>query len=245
MAVDWSLQGRGFNAMEALQSFGQAQQQGLQRQQMALAQQQREREAQAQQQAMAARQQASQRLAVGDAQGAAQTAAAGGDFDYARFAATASEVGHKQAMQQIDELGQLALLADTPEKWDAYATQYVQQGHPEAARFIGKYSPETRAAIIAQAGKAKEFLDQQSVDYKVIPPGGYLQGFDSRGIPLGGAQTTPPVEQMAPQQGVATSSDLMAKAQAAIAAGADPAAVMARLQQMQGGAPSQGGATFP
>jgi len=238
MAVDWSLQGRGFNALEALQSFGQVRQQQQ-------GEQQRQQQLQAQQAQITARQQAAQQLGAGDTQGAAQTYASVGDFNGARFAAAAAKVGQEQALKQIDELGQLALLADTPEKWDAYATQYVQQGHPEAAQFIGRYSPEARAAIIAQAGKAKEYLDQQRVDYKVIPPGGYLQGFDSRGIPLGGAQTTPPVEQRAPQQGGAASSDLMAKAQAAIAAGADPAAVMARLQQMQGGAPSQGGATFP
>jgi len=236
MAVQWGLQGPGFNALESLQAFGQAQQQGLQRQQLAM-------KAQEQQQVLAARQAASQQLQQGNYQGAAQTAAAGGDFDYAGFATKAAEVGHKEALQQIEDLGQIALLADTPEKWDAYAQQYVQQGHPEAAKFIGQFSPESRASIIAQAGKASEYLKQQQVEYKVIPPGGYLQGFDSRGAPLGGAQTAPPQQQApaAPQ----SAGNLEAQAAQAIAAGADPSAVYARLRQMQGGAPSQGGATFP
>jgi len=242
MAVNWGLQGEGFNALQTLQAFGQAQQQGLQRQQMALAQQERERAFAEKQAQSAARQRAAAQLAAGDSQGAAQTFAGSGEFDGARFAQSVGEVGHKQAAQQIDELGQLALLADTPEKWDAYATQYVQQGHPEAARFIGQYSPQARANLIAQAGKAKEFLDQQRVDYKVVPPGGYLQGFNSQGAPLGSAQTTPPVQASHP---AAQSGNLESQAQAAIAAGADPAAVYARLRQMQGGAPSQGGATFP
>lgn len=237
MPIQWGLQGPGFNALESLQAFGQAQQQGLQRQQMAMKQQE-------QQQVLAARQQASQQLGQGNYQGAAQTAAAGGDFDYAGFAAKAGEVGHKEALQQIEDLGQIALLADTPQKWDAYAQQYVQQGHPEAAKFIGQFSPESRAAIIAQAGKASEYLKQQQVDYKVIPPGGYLQGFNSQGVPLGGAEAaTQP--QAAPSQPAQGGSNLQAMAAQAIAAGADPAAVMARLAKMSGGAPSQGGATFP
>lgn len=237
MPVNWGIQGQGFNALEALQTFGQAQQQGLQRQNMALKQQE-------QQQILAARQQASQQLGQGNYQGAAQTAAAGGDFDYAGFATKAGEVGHKEALQQIEDLGQIALLADTPEKWDAYAQQYVQQGHPEAAKFIGQFSPESRAAIIAQAGKASEYLKQQQVDYKVIPAGGYLQGFNAQGVPLGGAgEPQQPQAQPRPQAG--GSANLEAMAAQAIAAGADPSAVYARLRQMQGGAPSQGGATFP
>jgi hypothetical protein len=237
MAVQWGLQGPGFNALESLQAFGQAQQQGLQRQQLTM-------KAQEQQQILAARQAASQQLGQGNYQGAAQTAAAGGDFDYAGFASKAAEIGHEQAAQQIKDLGEIALLADTPEKWDAYAQQYVQQGHPEAAKFIGQFSPAARASIISQAGKASEYLKQQQVDYKVVPPGGYLQGFNSQGVPLGGAQTTPPVQATtaaAPQ----AAGNLEAQAAQAIAAGADPSAVYARLRQMQGGAGSQAPQTFP
>ena len=39
---------------------------------------------------------------------------------------------------------------------------------------------------------------EQKVDYKVVPPGGYLQGFRSDGTPLGDIQTTPPAD-TAPQ----------------------------------------------
>lgn len=238
MAVDWSLAGKGFNALQSLQAFGLSQKVGVDQQAAALKQQQ-------QQQILASRQAASQQLGQGNYQAAAQTAAAGGDFDYAGFAAKAGEVGHKEALQQIEDLGQIALLADTPQKWDAYAQQYVQQGHPEAAKFIGQFSPESRAAIIAQAGKASEYLKQQQVDYKVIPPGGYLQGFNSQGAPLGGAGEPPAAPQAQSPASPQGNSNLQAMAAQAIAAGADPSAVYARLRQMQGGAPSQGGATFP
>jgi len=125
--VNWGLQGQGFNALEALQTFGQAQQQGMQRQQMALKQQ----EMQAQ---VAARQRAGQQLGEGDFAGAAQTAAIGGDYDFAKFASSASDDHRKQLAEQAGLIGSLAvrLKGQPPEAraqaFAALAPQLAQRG---------------------------------------------------------------------------------------------------------------------
>lgn len=127
MPVNWGIQGQGFNALEALQTFGQAQQQGMQRQNMALKQQ----EMQAQ---VAARQMASQQLGAGDFAGAANTAAAGGDYDFAKFASSASDDHRKQLAEQAGLIGSLAvrLKGQPPEAraqaFAALAPQLAQRG---------------------------------------------------------------------------------------------------------------------
>jgi len=208
--VNWNLAGPGFDALQVLQAAGQTYPQRQQREQVQYARQQDQ-------------QQNDQRQA---------------QIDRA-YLDKMDERQRAEAKSQIEQFGQFALLADTPEKWDATVQQYVQMGHPEAAQYVGKFSPQLRQAFIAQAGEAKAYLDQQKVDYKVIPEGGYLQGFNQQGQPLGDVATQP---RQAPVQGGA---DLEAQAQAAIAAGADPVKVRARMQQMQGGAGSQAPRSFP
>jgi len=125
--VNWGIQGQGFNALEALQTFGQAQQQGMQRQNMAMKQQ----EMQAQ---VAARQRAGQQLGEGDFAGAAQTAAIGGDYDFAKFASSASDDHRKQLAEQAGLIGSLAvrLKGQPPEAraqaFAALAPQLAQRG---------------------------------------------------------------------------------------------------------------------
>ena len=208
--VNWNLRGPGFDPMQVLQAAGQTLPQQQQREQVQYARQQDQ---------------------VQNEQRQAQI-----DRVYLD---KMDERQRGEAKQQVEQLGQFALLADTPEKWDGYVDQYIRMGHPEAEQFRGKFSPQLRQVLIANAGEAKAYLDQQKVDYKVIPEGGYLQGFNQQGQPLGDVATQP--RQAAPAGGV----DLEAQAQAAIAAGADPAAVRARMQQMQGGAGSQAPRSFP
>lgn len=221
MAVDFRLLGQGFDAMEALNYAGQARQRSMAEQQL--------------QQQQQTRQQAISQYQAGDTAGAQTTALAGGMDDLAKHLSGLDDAGRKAAVDQMKQLGELALLADTPEKWDAYATQYVQQGHPEAQAFIGQYSPAARAALIAQAGKASEFISQNEPKWQSIGEGGIVNVRDPQAIAAYQGQQ--------PQQ--APAGDLNAMARAAIAAGADPAAVRARMQQMSGGAAPQGAGTFP
>lgn len=76
--------------------------------------------------------------------------------------------GQEQAKQGLDTIGQLALMADTPEEWD----DTVNQLGPEFAKYKGRF--DLRQSVIAQAGQAKEFIDQQQPKYQVIPEGGTL-----------------------------------------------------------------------
>jgi hypothetical protein len=72
------------------------------------------------------------------------------------------------AKQNAETIGNLALMANTPEKWDAT----VSQLGPDFAQYIGQFG--MRDAIIARAGQAKAFLEQQEPKYQVVPEGGML-----------------------------------------------------------------------
>lgn len=135
------------------------------------------------------------------------------------------------AKQGIDTIGQLALMADNPQKWDSIVGQLAQTD-PAFRQYIGRF--DMRDAIIAQAGQAKALLEQQEPKYQVIPEGGTL------------VNTRDPaaLQQVANQNAPANMGDLQAQAEAAIKAGADPAKVRARLQEL-GGAASNGGGNFP
>ncbi len=202
--VNWNLGGPGFDALQVLQAAGQTYPQRQQREQQ-------------------------------------QYARAADERDYAQKQAQLNfqhmdkldERQRAEAKAQIEQFGQFALLADTPEKWDNIVGQYVQMGHPEAAQYLGKFSPQLRQTFIANAGEAKAYLDQQKPDYRVIPEGGYLQDVSPQGMRQQPPNTQAPAK--TPQQYAAE----------AIAAGADPAAVNARLQQMQGGAGPQAPRSFP
>lgn len=71
----------------------------------------------------------------------------------------------------IETIGQLALMADTPQEWDDIVGQLAQHS-PELQRYIGRF--DLREAIIAEAGKASEFIKQNQPSYQVIPEGGML-----------------------------------------------------------------------
>jgi hypothetical protein len=227
MAVQWGLHDTGFNAMEALQVYGRSAQQTAQQQ--------------AARQDQETRQAALGQYQRGDQRGAQMTAMGGGMDDLAAHLGKLDDNGRKEAADQMKQLGELALMADTPEKWDAYAMQYAQQGHPEAMQFVGKFSPAARAVLIAQAGKANEFIAQNEPKYMAGGEYGVVNVRDPNAVRAYNAAA----EGGAPSQAPAGGGGLEAQAAAAIAAGADPAAVRARMAQMSGGAPSQGGATFP
>lgn len=104
----------------------------------------------------------------------------------------------EQYKQGIDTIGQLALMADTPEEWD----DTVNQLGPEFAKYRGRF--DLRQSVIAQAGQAKEFIAQNEPDIRAIQSGGSLIELpkdgsqprflvDGRGVaPQGGAGTTAP-----------------------------------------------------
>lgn len=73
--------------------------------------------------------------------------------------------------QGLDTVGQLALMADTPEKWDSIVGQ-LAQSDPQFQEYIGKFG--MREGIIAQAGLAKDAIAQAEPKYQVVPEGGML-----------------------------------------------------------------------
>lgn len=71
----------------------------------------------------------------------------------------AMQVRQQQAQQQQaatkqkqEIIGRAVQMADTPEKWDMVAQQLAQRGIPEAANYVGKFSPELRSIMMAEAG---------------------------------------------------------------------------------------------
>lgn len=92
--------------------------------------------------------------------------------------------------RRVKIIGQAALYADTPEKWDQVIGQLSQQ-YPDLAQYRGQFSPQARAAAIAQAGEMSSLIDQMKTDWRVVPQGGYLQGFDQMGRPIGPVQDSP------------------------------------------------------
>lgn len=79
--------------------------------------------------------------------------------DYSELTKTQAEI----AKQNVETIGQLALMADTPEKWDAT----VRQLGPEFQKYIGQFA--LRESVIARAGQAKQFLEQQEPKYMAVP----------------------------------------------------------------------------
>ena len=75
--------------------------------------------------------------------------------DYAALTKQQAEI----AKQNVETIGNLALMADTPQKWDAT----IDQLGPQFAQYKGQFAQ--REAIIARAGEAKAFLEQQAPKY--------------------------------------------------------------------------------
>lgn len=244
MAVNWGLAGGGFNALEALQSFGTAQVQGL-------AQQQRQMQVEQQQRALQARQQAGGALAQGDYRGATNAAYEAGDIQLAQHIQGLQADQQKQLGEQADILGKVAAgLRQLPAQARAqalqqYAPALMQRGisQQELQHAAQDLSDGVLDGYINSARSITDTLASGRVKYMAIPQGGYLQGFDAMtGAPIGDVSQQAPQPGPAQQQG---GGDLEAMAQQAIAAGADPAAVRARLAQMQGGAGPQARQSFP
>ena len=101
--------------------------------------------------------------AGGDAQALMDLAGVAPD-EYFRF----DEQTRKGVEKGIEVIGQAALMADTPEKWD----QTVQQLGPEFAQYMGRF--DLREGVVSKAKLAKEFIDINQPKYQVIPEGGTL-----------------------------------------------------------------------
>ena len=84
--------------------------------------------------------------------------------DYAALSKEQNDI----ALQNVKTVGQLALMTDTPQKWDAT----IDQLGPQFAQYKGQFAQ--REAIIARAGEAKAFLEQQAPKYMAAPEGAGL-----------------------------------------------------------------------
>lgn len=125
--------------------------------------------------------------------------------------------------------------AQRPQLWDAAVQQGVQLGYSDLASFQGQYNPQALEALIANSGQVAKLFELEKPNYQVIPEGGTL------------VNTRDPaaLQQVANQNSSAANmADLEAQAQAAIAAGADPEKVRARMKEL-GGQASPAPATFP
>lgn len=81
----------------------------------------------------------------------------------------------RQASQRRAEVvANAAMFADTPERWDAVIGQLSANGYPELAQYRGQFSPEARAAAIAGAGKALDFMKFTQPDMIPVQSGGTI-----------------------------------------------------------------------
>lgn len=81
--------------------------------------------------------------------------------------------------------------AERPAKWRAYVQSAESQGMDIPTQYE-TYSPQALNAIVAEVGHTEDFIKFNEPEYKVIPQGGYAQGFQY-GIPIaGGPSTTQP-----------------------------------------------------
>lgn len=65
--------------------------------------------------------------------------------------------------ERTDLIGQLALAADTPEKWDNAVDWAVRNGHPDLAAYKGQFSEQARQSAIATAGLFDKFMESKKV----------------------------------------------------------------------------------
>lgn len=121
---------------------------------------------QAQQQRAQAEAAARQGAVRGDPQALEQLAGFNFD-DYLKL----DERTKKQYEQGIKTIGQLALMADSPQEWDDIVGK-LAQSDPSFQKYIGRF--DLRQSVIAQAQQASEFIKQQQPQYQVIPEGGML-----------------------------------------------------------------------
>lgn len=123
-----------------------------------------------QQQAQQSQAQAAQQARMGAVRGdpGSLETLAGLDFDdYLRL----DERSQKQYEQGIKTIGELALMANTPEKWDSIVGQLAQE-NPIFQQYIGRF--DRREAVIAQSGQASAFIDQNKPELRNLAYGDTL-----------------------------------------------------------------------
>lgn len=108
----------------------------------------------------AAREKATSMYRSGDRKGARDEAITGGAYDLAEALGKMDTAEQEQVKQRLSLVGEAALWADTPEKWDQSIDYLVEAGHPDLAQYRGKFSPAARQAAIAAAGQSKEFFER-------------------------------------------------------------------------------------
>lgn len=138
-------------------------------------------------------------------------------------------------------VGQVALqIANLPQQqqaqaWDRGIDYLVGQGYDGLAQFRGRYSPESLRGVLAESGLAQEYQNATKPSYMAIPEGGTLVNTrDAAAV----AQFGAPAPGDGPAR-IANPADYQA-----LAPGAQYIAPDGSVRR-KGGAPSQGGATFP
>ncbi len=179
---------------------------------------------------------------AGDPRGGQQAAMAAGETDLAAQFAKLGDADRERVKESTKILGQAALdVSRRPEaeRAAAWAT-YVQNA--EASGFdippqYERYSPDALNSASAEAGTMEKLIKQFEPDWSAVAPGGYMVDRNPLTNPgragFGGSPEG---------QGAAPVTD---KAQYdALPPGASYTAPDGS-QRIKGGAPSQGGATFP
>jgi hypothetical protein len=166
--------------------------------------------------------------------------------------------GQQSAQQQLSQeqiqtwhhyAASLAKWADTPQKWDQAIDYLLQSNHPDIStqalmQLKGHFDPALRQSFMAMGGQSDDASAGQP-KYFNLTPGSSVVSVD----PVTG-QTSTVVQ---PNDGSQTSGspapapggDLRSEAIKAIQAGADPAKVLQRMMQLQGGQAATPSATFP
>lgn len=106
-----------------------------------------------------------------------------------------------KATQGVEMAGQLArrVASMPPDQqaagWDQAIDGLVAAGFDTFSQYRGQFSPQALDRVLAQAG---ELGDVMGIRYQAVPEGGYLQGFDSFGRPIGETQGEPPAPAPSP-----------------------------------------------
>lgn len=139
----------------------------------------------------------------------------------------------KAVTARAELIGEAARYADTPEKWDGAVDYLVRNGHPELAEYRGQFSEANRMGAIAAAGLLDKYNKDMTGRIVVVPQGGDIRRLDIHGNEVGFGSTGGTPAQITSKQDY----DALPPGSAYIAPDGS--------QRVKGGAPSQGGATFP
>lgn len=123
------------------------------------------------------------------------------------FRKTQLQYGDKSHEEWAKTIGLAAKQATTPQMWDQIVDHFVAEGHPEAARLKGQFSPALRAAFMSQGGVQDDNQNSQLVPFTegggvarmnpqthqletlVMPnPGGHQAGSPAGNLPQVGDQ---------------------------------------------------------